>query len=101
LVGAGDDGVLELVAKERREGLGELARDRAVLVIDEQPREEREVELTPHCRRGFAVGGLAVANPSEGPLEVGLGCLEVCGCGVKPAFGGWDLGSDAFVLALE
>jgi hypothetical protein len=30
LVGAGDDGVLELVSQQRREGLGEVAGDRAV-----------------------------------------------------------------------
>jgi len=76
LAGLVGDGSPQIVAKQQVEGLGQLA-GHVVVVVDQQPPEEGEVELAAHAVGGFPVGAGAVGDAIEGALEVGLGLLEV------------------------
>ncbi len=96
----GDDRSPQILAQQHVERLGQLARDRAV-VVDQQPLEEREVEVPSHRARCFAVGRLAVAHSGESAVHVGFGCLEVALDGHETAFDGGDFGRNPGLLALE
>jgi hypothetical protein len=67
VIGLRDDCLPQLLTKQHVKRLGQLARDR-VLVIDQQPLEEREIELPTHPVGRFAVGPLTVASSRQSPL---------------------------------
>ena len=62
--------------------------------------EEGLVELSAHPVR-LPVGGVAVADAGECPLEVGLGCLVVGVDRGESALGGGDFGGDPGLLGLQ
>ncbi len=76
MAGTNRDGSSQLVAKQGVEWLGQLARDR-VLIVNQQAPEERQIELPPQRTGSLPVGRLAVPDPRQGTLEVALGLLEV------------------------
>jgi hypothetical protein len=98
LAGSGCYGPPQLGAEQRVEWLGQLPRDR-VLVIDQQALEEREVELPSEGVGCFPVGRHAVADPRERALEVALGLQEVALDLSQAAFSAVYLPRQPFLLA--
>jgi len=63
---------MQLIAEEYVERCGEFA-IYVVVAVDEKTLEERLIELTSHLVRRVPIGGLAVLNERERPIEVSFG----------------------------
>src|ERR1700682_3136746 len=90
----------QLLTQDHVEGRRQLACDLA-LVAEQQPLEERHVELPSQPVVGLAVGCVAVASSGQYTRQVGLGLLEVARDLRQATFDVGDFGRQAILLALE